>query len=199
MLAVDAFSGDAIPTHLLNKECVELYLKHFRNPDEGILALHISNRYLRLERICRTLAKELNLRAVKISNGKEKDEGVSSSTWILLTNNKKFLADDAVRAAHSPWRKIRDRLLPRVWTDDYCNLVGVIDEKSVRAEWPKPAGWWDSVKAKVWPAPRAPKTAEEKAEAKKQKLQDLELEAKKDFYDREDDDTEANKKIEDDD
>src|SRR5207247_10321436 len=56
VLAVDAFSGDAIPVHLLTREAVALYLRHLK--PTGILAIHTSNTYLRLAPIVQLLARD---------------------------------------------------------------------------------------------------------------------------------------------
>ncbi len=188
VLAVDAFSGDAIPAHLITKECVEVYLKHFRNPNEGILAVHISNRYLRLERICRKLGLELNLKARKITNSKSKEEGVSTSTWVLLTRNKKFLADKFVIDASEDWDE-GDEPLEKVWTDDYCNLVGVIDGNLIDRDWPTLAGWRDGA-AEAWKrwrqAPEPPKDEKAQAEEEKAKAKEAKEKAKRYLKDADD-------------
>lgn len=126
VIGLDAFSSDAIPAHLLTKECLKIYEGHLRNPDEGIIAIHVSNRYLILERICRALAKEMNMTPIKVENSRERDTGVYTSSWVLLTRNKKFLADEAVVKGREPWLKKESRL-ERVWTDDYYNLFDVVD------------------------------------------------------------------------
>ncbi len=63
MLAVDAFSSDSIPMHLLTKECVELYRQHLA-PD-GLLCLHLSNRYLNLNGVARGMAEVLGCECVR--------------------------------------------------------------------------------------------------------------------------------------
>jgi len=126
VIGLDAFSSDAIPAHLLTKECAELYMNHLRDPNEGIIAIHVSNRYLVLERICRALAKEIDMTPVKVENEAEDATGVYTSTWVLLTRNKEFLNKKAVRDAQGVWTRNEHRL-ERVWTDDYYNLFDVVD------------------------------------------------------------------------
>ena len=121
VLLVDAFSGDAVPVHLLTRECIELYWKHLK-PD-GILAIHISNRYINLRPVCRALATSCGRQALHIRNKSDDDTGVVASDWVLLTNNPWFLADGAVHAADTPWE---DQDQPLEWTDDFSNLYSVL-------------------------------------------------------------------------
>ena len=130
VIGLDAFSSDAIPAHLLTLECMKIYEKHLRNPDEGIIAIHVSNRYLVLERICRALAREMNMTPIKVENSKDDSTGVYTSSWVLLTRNKAFVDEKEIKQeikdARSMWLK-NERALDRVWTDDYYNLFDVVD------------------------------------------------------------------------
>jgi len=131
VLAVDAFSSDAIPVHLLTKECGQMYFKHLK-PD-GILALHISNRFIDLKPVTYALAKELNCKIVLISNSADSSKGVSSSSWVLLTRNEAFAkaADEDVNA--EPWWYME------TVTEQYlATLRGLDDEKSDEVEVGKP-------------------------------------------------------------
>jgi hypothetical protein len=141
VIGLDAFSSDAIPAHLLTKECVEVYLKHLRNRDEGILAIHVSNRYLVLERICRSLAREFGLTPVKIEQRDDSASGANPSTWVLLTKNQTFLDDPAIVKAREMWTK-NERALDQVWTDDYYNLFDVVDWNITKAEIDKFELWF---------------------------------------------------------
>jgi len=102
VLAVDAFSSDAIPVHLLTKECAALYFKHLK-PD-GILALHISNRFIDLEPVTHGLAKEFNKQIIYISNSSDHNTAANSSSWVLLTDNKEFAENPAVLLDAEPWK-----------------------------------------------------------------------------------------------
>jgi len=119
VLALDAFSSDAIPVHLLTKEAVGIYGKHLAA--DGVLAVHISNRYLDLEPVVENLAKEFGYERLSISDGDgEKDWWIYSSTWVLLSKNKELMAliKTKTEAAKSdPSTKI----VP-LWTDDYASL-----------------------------------------------------------------------------
>ena len=91
MLAVDAFSGDAIPVHLLTREAVALYMKHLK-PD-GVLALHISNRHIRLFPVVRAIAESLGLSYTFVDTSYDDDDLVRwSSTWVLVARDRATLA-----------------------------------------------------------------------------------------------------------
>jgi len=122
MLALDAFSSDAIPVHLLTREAIEIYLKQL-NP-KGCLAVHVSNRYLKLEPIVMRLAKEFNLKAAEISDDDETDWWIYSSTWILLTRNDELFRNGAIIEAASPPDKEAGK--HPLWTDDYASLLPIL-------------------------------------------------------------------------
>jgi hypothetical protein len=88
LLLVDAFSSDAIPVHLCTKEAVELYMN--RLTDDGILALHISNKYVRLEPVVARIAQELKLASRVWSDG-EGPPGKTASSWVVLARDEKTL------------------------------------------------------------------------------------------------------------
>jgi hypothetical protein len=125
VLAVDAFNSDAIPVHLLTRECFQTYLYHMKN--DGILALHISNRYFDLKPVVRGLASldpDHGLQALWIDADKDESRGIAATTWILLTANQMFLANPEIRKCVSPWDDSVSRMLP--WTDDYSNLFSLL-------------------------------------------------------------------------
>ena len=121
VLAVDAFSGDSPPVHLLTKEAVELYMKHLK-PD-GILALHVSNRYLSLNQVALRVADALGIPSVLIDS-KWSHEGAWRASWVLLTRNQEFLDQPQIVDAAAE-KEERYKSL-RVWTDDYSNLIEVL-------------------------------------------------------------------------
>jgi spermidine synthase len=104
LLAVDAFSGDAIPIHLLTAEAFQLYLSHLK-PD-GVLAVHITNRYLDLQPVVLRQAEHAGMRARVIHNLADDEEFVYEATWVLAS---------ATRSP--PYRG------PDLWTDDFSNLL----------------------------------------------------------------------------
>lgn len=123
VLALDAFSSDAIPAHLLTVEAMQLYLRHLRD-DGSVIAVHISNRYLDLDPVVRGLAETLDLAVIRIDDGQD-DALVYTSEWMLLARDVAAfepivaLADPTEVPEHEgPW--------PR-WTDAYSNLVEVLE------------------------------------------------------------------------
>lgn len=124
VLVVDAFSSDAIPMHLLTKEAVELFLAHLR-PD-GILCIHISNRFLDLKGVVLGIAQEMGYPCITISVGSVDSEGVYASTWTILTRNWDFLNNPEVAAVSDPcWP---DKGEPLLWTDDYGSMWQVLSD-----------------------------------------------------------------------
>ena len=121
VLAIDAFSGDAIPVHLLTREAMSIYFRHLK-PD-GILAFHTSNSYLQLAPVVKQLANSFGYPARLIEN--EPDEGnlISTADWVLVTRNQQFLGLPIVERGQQPVR-IPAGLRP--WTDDYNNLFQIL-------------------------------------------------------------------------
>jgi hypothetical protein len=121
VLVVDAFSGDAIPLHLLTTQAVALYRKHLT--PSGILAFHISNQHVDLEPPVALLAKAAGMEAVRISTGPKDEIGEFGATWMLVTDNAGILALPEVASRARP-AAIKDGL--KVWTDDYSSLLPVL-------------------------------------------------------------------------
>ena len=94
MLAIDAFSSDAIPVHLITYEALAIYLKHMK-PD-GVIAFHVTNRYLDLVPVVEALARAHGLSAIV-----DRDDGAeplaSRSDWVLLSRNGSRLDGPAAR------------------------------------------------------------------------------------------------------
>jgi hypothetical protein len=123
VLAIDAFSSDAIPMHLLTRECLQVYQQHLQ-PD-GILAIHISNRFLNLKPVVRTLAEQAGYQPLLIEwENPDDTPAYSTSDWILLTRNEAFLSDLEVQSHKTPWPKSSAE--PILWTDDYGSLLQVL-------------------------------------------------------------------------
>jgi SAM-dependent methyltransferase len=120
VLAVDAFSGDAIPIHLLTRQAMDLYFHHLR--PNGILAVHISNRYLDLQPV---LAGETSAtgRVARVVDTEDDDtEDVFGATWVLVTTPAAGFDSDILKSSTEirPFRKVR------LWTDDYSNLFRIL-------------------------------------------------------------------------
>ena len=119
VLAVDAFSSDSIPVHLITLEAVEIYLKHMK-PD-GVIAYHVSNRFLDLKPVVQMIAEKHGLAVGWVRD--TYDDGSTTSDWVLLTKAKNLLLKpDILEATY---------IIPpepgwRVWTDDFNNLVQVM-------------------------------------------------------------------------
>jgi hypothetical protein len=125
VLGIDAFSSDAIPVHLLTRECFRLYQYHLK-PD-GILAFHISNRYFDLAPVIRSLAElepQSGRQVVLVAGKGDESQGTDSTDWVLITANRQFLDSNAVQRAIQPWAA-EDRP-PLLWTDDYSNLLRLL-------------------------------------------------------------------------
>lgn len=129
MLIFDAFSSDAIPIHLLTQEAVELYLQKLK--PEGILLFHISNRHLDLAPVLGNLARELGLVARRREDSAPPEQqalwrqvGRSGSDWVLLVRHPKRLGP---LASEEHWETIPFDQQVRIWTDDYSNILSVLN------------------------------------------------------------------------
>jgi hypothetical protein len=129
LLLVDAFSSDAIPVHLLTREAVQLYLD--RLTDDGILALHISNKYVRLEPVCAQIAKDLGLAARLWSDSSEGQLGKTASSWVVMARNEKDLGTLALplekqKEFETEWVRLHIGKPMPAWTDDYSDVMRVM-------------------------------------------------------------------------
>jgi hypothetical protein len=120
VLAVDAFSGDSIPVHLLTREAISIYLRHMR--PEGIIAFHVTNRFLALAPVVQRLAMDHGLHAALIH-----DDAVGSALhrtdWVLVTRDERVLQHDEIQRATRPISQIPGL---GIWTDDFNNLFNVL-------------------------------------------------------------------------
>jgi spermidine synthase len=122
LLVLDAFTGDSIPAHLISVEAFELYLRHLRA--DGILAVHTSNRHLRLAPVLAAAARQLGLHGLVVNSPENLTEMKYQTEWILLTRD----------AGSRTWRKLQsDRVVDlatvqtvRLWTDAYSNILGIL-------------------------------------------------------------------------
>jgi spermidine synthase len=122
VIAVDAFSGDAIPVHLITAEAIQLYQRHLR--PGGIIAFHISNQYLDLAPVVKEQADHAGLKAVIVSTPEDSNIGADAADWVLVTADEKFLALPEVSAASV---EIARRPDLRLWTDDYSSLLPILN------------------------------------------------------------------------
>jgi SAM-dependent methyltransferase len=120
LLAVDAFSSDAIPVHLLTTEALAIYLKHMK--PGGIIAFHVTNRYLDLVPVVASLAEAHGLYAAMIYDAT--DDGMTSvSDWVLLSDSKTALEPAQISEVAVA---IEPRPDLELWTDDFNNIVQVL-------------------------------------------------------------------------
>ena len=126
LIILDAFSSDAIPSHLLTREALRLYLDKLADP--GLLAFHISNRHLDLEPTVGNLAHDARLLALgQREAGTSKEDagpaGKAPSHWVVLARRQEdfgALRDDG------RWRALPPRPDRRLWTDDFSSMLEVI-------------------------------------------------------------------------
>jgi SAM-dependent methyltransferase len=137
VLAIDAFSSDSIPVHLITREAIKLYARHVK-PD-GVIAFHISNRYLDLQPVVAQLGADIGYSALRWLDDPGDASYLYRSDWILVTKSPAFIAwldkqaaaealtakPDQDKAMHRP-----DRLKPKPglepWTDDRNNLFQIL-------------------------------------------------------------------------
>jgi spermidine synthase len=121
VLVVDAFSGDAIPLHLLTTQAVEIYKRHLA--PGGILAFHISNQHVDLEPEIALLGEAAGMEVRRVSSVANVERGEFTATWVLLTSNSSFFAQPEV--ASKVRQPIGDSNV-RLWTDDCSSLLPLL-------------------------------------------------------------------------
>lgn len=126
VLVLDAFSGDAVPTHLLTAEAMQIYLPRVATQAnmgvDGALLIHVSNRYLDLDRVARGAASHIGFDYVEIHSPSNDAQSINSADWVVLTRNAALLAALAPQAAKpAPTRKP-----PVLWTDAHSSLFEIL-------------------------------------------------------------------------
>ena len=125
VLAMDAFSGDSIPMHLLTRQAMEIYLRHLK--PGGVLAFQATNRFINIAPIVASLAAEFGLAAVLIADSPVSDEGhdywTASTDQVLVSANRSLFDAEPIRSVATA--------IPvpagfRTWTDDFNNLLRVL-------------------------------------------------------------------------
>jgi hypothetical protein len=122
VLALDAFSGDAIPVHLLTREAFAIYLRHLR--PGGAIAVHISNRYLELEPVVWAAADHFGLQTAIIESDADDDLCIDQATWVLLSSAPELLDQPPIADAAREVKPTERRTL--LWTDTYSNLFRIL-------------------------------------------------------------------------
>ncbi|REL25429.1 hypothetical protein DXX93_01930 [Thalassotalea euphylliae] len=120
ILVLDAFSGDAIPAHLLTVEAMQLYQAHLK--ENGILAIHISNSHLELSALTQNLADAIKMQAKYFYTASTEHEP-NAAQWVLISNNEAIFKRYQVKKHMSSWPSERSAVL---WRDDYSNLLSVL-------------------------------------------------------------------------
>lgn len=120
LLAVDAFSADSVPAHLLTVQAMDIYLRHMK--PGGVIAFHVSNRYLHLDAVVAKLAQVRGLHTALIDDDPEAVDA-ERSIWMLVASDAQALQREPVRGvATQP--EPASGLAP--WTDDFNNLFSVL-------------------------------------------------------------------------
>jgi hypothetical protein len=158
LLLVDAFSSDSIPVHLLTREAMELYKQ--RLAPGGLLALHISNRYVMLEPVVARLAETANMTARVFNDNSEGYPGKTASSWVVLANKDEDLGPEllggnfdlrfgavaggfgymitdnpgsSMNLASFPWRQLKIEKVVEAWRDDYADVLRVMRMEEIQA------------------------------------------------------------------
>lgn len=127
LLAIDAFSGDSIPMHLITREAMAAYVRHLK-PD-GAIVFQATNRFVDIAPVVERLAAEIGYTAVMVTddqnipNKKDAEYWNSSTDQIIVTRNAALLAAQPVRAVA---QALAPRPDLRVWTDDFYNMLQVL-------------------------------------------------------------------------
>ncbi|MEJ8857648.1 fused MFS/spermidine synthase [Variovorax robiniae] len=121
VLAVDAFSGDSVPIHLITEEAMEVYLRHIKA--DGVIAFHVTNRFLALAPVVVEIAKAQGLHAVLVHDEAEHNDALRRTDWVLVSRNPASLERESIRRASVPVTPIAGL---QAWTDDFNNLFGVL-------------------------------------------------------------------------
>jgi hypothetical protein len=126
LLVVDAFSSDAIPVHLVTREALRLYATHMA--EHGVIAFHLSNRYLDLAPLLSELASDAGL-AFRVEedihiSAAESAEGKSASRWAVMARQT---ADFGALAQDRRWHTVPQGAASAslLWTDDFSNLLSL--------------------------------------------------------------------------
>jgi len=138
LILLDAFSSDAIPTHLLTREAMEVYRSKLASG--GLIGWHLSNRYLDLEPVLGRLIRELGLAGRIRENVDRKIERESNgypTVWAAIAPDSFHLG---ALQRDPKWRPLRTRHGVRLWTDDYSNIFSVFIWSVPRMERMKAGG-----------------------------------------------------------
>ena len=114
-------SGDAIPVHLLTLEAFRLYFSHLK-PD-GVLAVHVTNRYVDLEPVIAAAARALGKEAVDVDSEEDDADDSYDASWVLMGSKNSVVRAKLITDAGE---RLEPRRGVRTWTDDYSSLWSVL-------------------------------------------------------------------------
>jgi len=123
LLIMDAFSSDAVPTHLLTREALELYLRKLN--DNGLLAFHITNRHLAIKNVLADHVNTMHLAALLQEFKPETEQPLVVATdWVVISKNPDRLQRlQQSRLGH--WQKLPLTFGLQPWTDDFTHIIGI--------------------------------------------------------------------------
>jgi len=120
IIILDAFSSDSIPVHLLTREAVNLYLSKLEH--DGVLLIHITNRYVNLAPMLAKMADENGFACRLRDDESDYESAKDGSTWVLLARSE---SDLGALSESDDWQKIEPQKTVDVWTDDFSNILSV--------------------------------------------------------------------------
>ena len=120
VLVIDAFSSDSIPVHLITREALAVYLRHMK--PGGVIAFHVTNRFLHLAPVVKRIAVEHDLQVALIADDAE-DSDLARTDWVLVTREKALIERPEIAEFTSEIENIPGL---RVWTDDFNNLFRIL-------------------------------------------------------------------------
>ena len=120
MLVIDAFSSDSIPVHLITREALAVYLRHMK--PGGVIAFHVTNRFLRLAPVVKRIADDSGLQPRSSSDDAE-DSDLAKTDWVLVARDQALLERPEIAKFASEIESIPGL---RVWTDDFNNLFQIL-------------------------------------------------------------------------
>jgi hypothetical protein len=121
VLMMDAFSGDSIPIHLVTREAIALYFRHLKQ--DGILVVHISNKYIDLEPVLARVAESLGKATYVVETDDDQSGGCFGTTYVLLANDPGVFDAPPLKDAGKP---ADTRETVALWTDDFSNLIRLL-------------------------------------------------------------------------
>jgi hypothetical protein len=139
LLIIDAFSSDSIPLHLMTVEAMRLYAD--RVTPDGLIGIHISNRFMDLAPVVAALARECGLSCrVRLEKCEGDDlkplpdtpPGKTSSTWVVVGRGEAAMARFDRHDGPFPWERVAVPDGLRLWTDDYADVLAVMKSPEVR-------------------------------------------------------------------